>query len=548
MPTILSERYRLDTLIGGGGMGEVWKAYDEVLGREVAVKVIRPHLAEDATIRERLRTEAQLAGSLHHQGIVDVYDYGEHQEDDGRTTPFLVMPLVDGVSLAAMLKSRTALPVGETMSIITEMANALAVAHAAGIVHRDLKPANIMLSESGRVMILDFGIARSTGGESLTQTGALIGTADYLSPEQAAGKQATYASDLYSLGVVAYTCLTGAPPFHRETDIATALAHVQAPMPELPDELVAAGVGPLIEGLLAKEPGQRPAASEVAAIAAEFATTVPTQVATATDEATDPDATQPGAAGLAVAGPPTVEQAAPTGVAPAADPTAEVGEQPTRRRGVLASLAVLGLIAVAFALFYALRADQIEVPDVRKMTSVEAASTLTKAGFKVKTHDVDAAGFKDGVVATQSPEAGSSAGEGSEVDLGVATGFIAIPKDLVGKPYDDAAKILDKLGLKPQPRYRASSKKAGTVTSVDPSKRARPGDTVVLDVAGRSGGSDSGDDEPEPTATTPAPTPTPTTPKPSPTATATTTAPPDPGTDAGAGTDPNAGNPPPPAG
>ncbi len=138
MPTILSERYRLDALIGGGGMGEVWKAYDEVLGREVAVKVIRPHLAEDATIRERLRTEAQLAGSLHHQGIVDVYDYGEHQEDDGRTTPFLVMPLVDGVSLAAMLKSRAALPVGETMSIVTEMANALAVAHARG--HRPPRP------------------------------------------------------------------------------------------------------------------------------------------------------------------------------------------------------------------------------------------------------------------------------------------------------------------------------------------------------------------------------------------------------------------------
>ncbi len=215
-------------------MGEVWKAHDEVLNREVAVKVIRDHLAEDLTIRERLRTEAQLAGSLHHPGIVDVYDYGEHVEDDGRTTPFLVMPLIEGVSLSAMLKSRVALPVGETMAIVTEMASALEAAHAAGIVHRDLKPANVMLTPSGRAMVLDFGIARSTEGDSLTQTGALIGTADYLSPEQASGRQATYASDLYALGVVAFTCLTGAPPFHRETDIATALAHVQAPIPELP--------------------------------------------------------------------------------------------------------------------------------------------------------------------------------------------------------------------------------------------------------------------------------------------------------------------------
>src|SRR5690606_14082622 len=115
---------------------------------------------------------------------------------------------------------------------------------------------------AGRVMILDFGIARSTEGESLTQTGALIGTADYLSPEQASGRQATYASDLYALGIVAYTCLTDIPPFHRETDIATALAHVQSPVPELPDELVAAGVAPLIHGLLAKEPGDRPSAAE----------------------------------------------------------------------------------------------------------------------------------------------------------------------------------------------------------------------------------------------------------------------------------------------
>ncbi len=238
MPATLSDRYRLDALIGDGGMGEVWKAHDPVLDRTVAVKVIRPHLAGDLTVRERLRTEAKLAGSLRHPGIVDVFDYGEHIDTDGRTTPYLVMPLVDGVTLSDVLASRVALPLGETMSIVAEMASALETAHASGIVHRDLKPANVMLTASGRVMILDFGIARSTGGESLTQTGALVGTADYLSPEQAAGHPATYASDLYALGVVAYTCLTGAPPFHRDTDVGTALAHLHTPVPSLPPDAV----------------------------------------------------------------------------------------------------------------------------------------------------------------------------------------------------------------------------------------------------------------------------------------------------------------------
>lgn len=524
MPIILSDRYRLDTLIGGGGMGEVWKAHDEVLNREVAVKVIRAHLAEDETIRERLRTEAQLAGSLHHPGIVDVYDYGEHHEDDGRTTPFLVMPLVDGVSLAAMLKSRVALPVGETMAIVCEMASALNTAHEAGIVHRDLKPANVMLTASGRVMILDFGIARSIDGDSLTQTGALIGTADYLSPEQAAGRQATYASDLYALGVVTYTCLTGVPPFHRETDIATALAHVQAPIPDLPDELVASGVGPLVEGLLAKEPAQRPSAGDVAATAATMATTVPTEVATVTDS----EATQPGSHLAATAGAgtgaetATVGASASTGILPVAldDPTSEVMTEERRgsRRTVLVSSALLALAAVVFALLYPFGANTVEVPDVRKMTSIEAAAKLASEGLKVKTHDVDAAGYKAGVVVTQSPDPGSDVDKNSVVDLGVATGLVKIPKNLVGKSYEDAAKILDKLGLKPQRNDQPSDEPVGTVTAVDPSTRAQHGSNVVLTVSGGSGsngnkgkGEDKKKDD-DKIDTTPEPTPTPTAP------------------------------------
>ncbi|GAA3530943.1 Stk1 family PASTA domain-containing Ser/Thr kinase [Aeromicrobium panaciterrae] len=490
MPVVLGDRYRLDTLIGGGGMGEVWRSHDELLDRDVAVKVIRENLADDESVRTRLRTEAHLAGSLHHQNIVDVYDYGEHEDESGQTTPYLVMPLIDGVSLAAMLKSRVALPVGETMSIVTEMAQALAAAHEAGIVHRDLKPGNVMITPSGRVMILDFGIARSLDAEPLTQTGALLGTADYLSPEQAAGKQATYASDLYALGIVAFTCLTGTPPFHRETDIATALAHIQAPPPELPAEIQSSGIGPMIGSLLAKDPAQRPSASEVAAIAGALATTVPTDLG----RATAPDATQPGAAATTAGGAETAGAATTTTLAGATIAEATPGRRGSRRT-VLISSAVLALAAVVLAFMYVSRGD-IEVPDVRKMTSVEAASTLAAKGLKVKTHDVDAAGYKAGVVVTQSPDPGSRVDEGTVVDLGVATGLVAIPQDLLGTSYDDAAKILEALGLQPERDEQTSSKPAGTVIAVDPSTHARPGATVILTVA-RPGGGDDSDDKKE---------------------------------------------------
>ncbi len=215
-------------------MGEVWQGHDEVLDRTVAIKIIRPNLADDENVRARLRVEAQLAGKLHHPGIVNVFDYGE-DEEDGKPVPFLVMPLIDGAPLSALLAERGSLSTGETMAIVAEIASALQVAHDAGIVHRDLKPGNILVTPDGRVMLVDFGIAHAAGGEPLTQTGALIGTADYLSPEQAAGRTATPASDLYSLGVVAYTCLSGNLPFHRESDIATALAHIQADTPALPE-------------------------------------------------------------------------------------------------------------------------------------------------------------------------------------------------------------------------------------------------------------------------------------------------------------------------
>ncbi|MEO6606222.1 MAG: protein kinase [Aeromicrobium sp.] len=465
MPATLSGRYRLDALIGDGGMGEVWKAHDPVLDRVVAVKVIRPHLAGDLTVRERLRTEAKLAGSLRHPGIVDVFDYGEHIDADGRTTPFLVMPLVDGVTLSQVLASRGALPLGETMAIVTEMASALKTAHGAGIVHRDLKPSNVMLTASGRVMILDFGIARATGAESLTKTGGLVGTADYLSPEQASGHPATYSSDLYALGIVAYTCLTGAPPFHRDTDVGTALAHVHSPVPALPPDL--SKVDTLIHAMLAKDPARRPSAGEVAEFAATMATGVPS------------------AAGVALAAEHTRTDLSPI----RGDDTATIGIVASERRRprkkiMLVSSAVLVLAAVVAAgLVYAGRPTKIEVPDVVAMSSVEAATTLGRADLAVETHEVNVAGHDAGEVVKQSVAPGTEVGEDAVVDLAVATGLFPIPEDLVGQSYDDAAASLEALGLTPDRHQEFSSEKSGTVLSVDPTELARSGDEITLNVA-----------------------------------------------------------------
>lgn len=478
MPATLSGRYRLDALIGDGGMGEVWKAHDPVLDRQVAVKVIRTHLAGDETIRERLRTEAKLAGSLRHPGIVDVFDYGENVDDNGRTTPYLVMPLVDGVTLSDVLSSRVALPLGETMSIVAEMASALKAAHAAGIVHRDLKPGNVMITGSGRVMILDFGIARSTGGESLTQTGGLVGTADYLSPEQAAGQPATYASDLYALGIVAFRCLTGAAPFHRETDVGTALAHLHTPVPPLPPELVS--VEPLIHAMLAKDPARRPSAGEVAEFASTMATGVPAHTAVAsTSEHTRIDLT-----------PLRRDDTATIGIAAAS--------RRRPRRAMMVSSAVLALVAIVSAgLMYAGRPIKVEVPDVVAMSSVEAATKLGRADLTVKTHDANLAGHPAGEVVEQSVKPGTEVGKDTVIDLTVATGSFPIPTDLVGKQYDDAAAILEGLGLKSNRSYAISSDPAGTVLSVDPSSLAQPGDVISLKVAysffGLNGNDDNND-------------------------------------------------------
>src|SRR5215470_6023885 len=257
--TSLAGRYRLDAPVASGAIGQVWRAVDLVLGRTVAVKVLRPGAASNPEARARFHAEACNASRLSHPGVAQVYDFAEDGSPD---RPFLVMELVDGPSLAEVLAGGPLSP-GQTVDLIAQVAAGLHAAHSAGMVHRDIKPANLLITADGQVKITDFGIASVTRAAPLTATGMLICTPAYLAPERAAGASATPASDLYSLGVVGYECLTGAPPF-RGPALEVALAHLWRPLPALPAS-VPAEVGAFVAALTDKNPGNRPAsAREVA--------------------------------------------------------------------------------------------------------------------------------------------------------------------------------------------------------------------------------------------------------------------------------------------
>ncbi len=252
---MLAGRYRLDELVGSGGAGQVWRAVDLLLERPVAIKLLWPEAASDPVAHARFRAEARHASCLSHPGVAQVHDYGECGPGD---TPFLVLELVDGSSLAGVLAAGPLDP-ADTIDVIAQVAAGLQAAHSAGLVHRDIKPANLLIGRDGQVKITDFGLASVTGSASLTTTGMVVGTAAYLAPERAAGQSATAASDLYSLGVVGYQCLTGRPPFCGPP-AEVALAHLRSPFPPLPDS-VPAELRALVAALMAKEPADRPSSA-----------------------------------------------------------------------------------------------------------------------------------------------------------------------------------------------------------------------------------------------------------------------------------------------
>lgn len=261
--SLLSGRYQLEELIAVGGVGQVWRAADRLLGRPVAVKLLRDEFAQHQETLDRFRAEARHAGALAHPGIAQVYDYCEPGPD---SPAYLVLELVDGPSLARIL-DRGPLDLARTLDILAQSAAALQVAHAAGVVHRDIKPGNLLITGEGRIKITDFGIAYAAGSAPQTRTGTLLGTPAYIAPERLQGDPATPAADLYALGIIGFQCLAGGIPFTGEP-LQIALAHREKPLPPLPPA-VPADVAALISDLAAKDPADRPAtAGEVAQRAA----------------------------------------------------------------------------------------------------------------------------------------------------------------------------------------------------------------------------------------------------------------------------------------
>ncbi|WP_433528729.1 serine/threonine-protein kinase [Micromonospora sp. CA-263727] len=343
---VLSRRYRLDERVATGGMGDVWRASDLILGRQVAVKVLLPSLVSDPDFIARFRAEARIMAALRHPGIVQVFDCGEDELPGGGRADYLVMEFVTGQPLSKRIEAEGRLDVGETMSVVAQAAQALHAAHLGGIVHRDVKPSNLLVQEDGTVVLVDFGVARSVNVTSITSTNAVPGTALYMAPEQAAGRPVSGATDLYALGAVAYCCLTGSPPFTGDNPLQVAVRHLDDAPPELPHEIPEA-VRALVDRALAKAPTDRfssGAAMAEAARAAVSESSLPTTVVPA--------------AALRDAGPGTRTDLVPVDAGPAGG---------RRRRGTLVgalTAVVVGVTALVTALGAATTADTpaVKVP------------------------------------------------------------------------------------------------------------------------------------------------------------------------------------------
>jgi serine/threonine-protein kinase len=431
---MLAGRYRLEARIAVGGVGDVWRATDLVLGRPVAVKLLRPEYTQHPETLARFEAEARHAASVTHPGIAQVYDYGEAGAAE---SPYLVMELVDGPSLAVVLAAGPLEPC-YAMDVLAQAAAGLAAAHAAGLVHRDVKPANLLVGPDNQVKITDFGIAYAAGSAPITRTGALVGTPTYLPPERVAGGPATPASDLYSLGVVGYHCLTGQPPFSGMA-IEVAIAHQHQALPPLP-AAVPAGVASLIGELTAKDPAARPAsAGEVARRAGQLRDAL---AGDATAELTGEPAGPPADGTQTQAMPATLIGTPALGGAPAPPGSQRDRRQP--RRGVL--------LAVACALLLAGLAGWLLTAAFAAAPGSPGAAPRTPGTPAVRTVAVDA---------------GALAGQRAGV----------------------VVRRLRQLGLRPHVVWAVNGgKEPGTVISVQPSGQVPVGSTVMVTAALRPPG------------------------------------------------------------
>jgi eukaryotic-like serine/threonine-protein kinase len=418
----LGGRYTLAERIAVGGVGEVWRTSDDVLGRDVAVKVLREEYAADPNFLERFRNEARHTAALSHPGIANVFDYGEV---DG--TAYLVMELVPGEPLSAVVGREERLSAKRTLHIVGQVALALHAAHLAGVIHRDVKPGNLLVGADDVVNVTDFGIARAVGAETVTDTGLVVGTAAYLSPEQATGKEVTPSSDVYSLGVVAYECLAGRRPFVADTAMGVAMAHATSEPPDLPGD-VPPLVADFVMRALDKDPARRqPDAQDFGrtalALAAQLDAPEPTPSPTPT---------------------PT-----PTAVMPAVDPVVEPAGSPTTSTGASERL------------------------HPGRGTFIAAGAALVVLGFLLL---YACTGGSDGTKRpTRQPTTQATSAGPTTVRVRAA--------DYLGRSVDDATRDLRRAGLQVATNPEPSDLAPGTVTAIAPTGTVREGTTVTVTVA-----------------------------------------------------------------
>ncbi len=455
---VLGARYTLTEHLAIGGMGEVWMAHDTILGRAVAVKILKPELLGSPEFVERFRAEARHAAALANPGIASVFDYGEDEFG-----AFLVMEFVPGEALSDVLARTPVPPLATTLSVLAQTAQALAAAHAGGVIHRDVKPGNLMILPDGSVKVTDFGIARAIDAAPLTVSGQVVGTPQYMSPEQASGQPITPSTDLYSLGVIGYEMLSGRRPFIGDSAIAVAMAQVNDAPPPLP-AAVPIDVRRLIERVLSKRPADRPESAD--AFAAELRRA---QISTAPP---------PGMFGETYA--PTRLEMDPATAAmsvgalpPAARPGAVVVEGTAvaaRRRRLPWLVGAIAAIAIAAALLAANRTDRPFDAAAASATSDAAVPTAAIATTVASVAVVEAA-----APTTTVPPPTTLA----PVNID--------PQLYIGKRSDEVVAALEALGVVPEVRSDGKGHPTETVIAVEPSGPVAPQSTVIVSVGSEKG-------------------------------------------------------------
>jgi beta-lactam-binding protein with PASTA domain/predicted Ser/Thr protein kinase len=480
---LLGGRYQVGELLGYGGMAEVHHGRDLRLGRDVAIKMLRTDLARDATFQMRFRREAQNAASLNHPAIVAVYDTGEEIAPTGETLPFIVMEFVNGRTLKEVLAAEGRLMPRRAMEITADTCAALEFSHRHGIIHRDIKPGNVMLTLNGQVKVMDFGIARAlaSGATTMTQTSAVIGTAQYLSPEQARGEAVDARSDVYAAGCVLFELICGHPPFVGDSPVSVAYQHVREDPPAPSD--INPDVTPPIDAIVLKALSKNPlnryqSAGEMRADLLRAAAGRPV-MATPVMRENETVAMAPMGPGGGGGG---------TRPMPA-----RVGDAGKRRSSawVLAALSALGVLAV-IALVVGLlmtKANQnkVSVPNVVGQPQAVAEANLTKQGLRSVVGEPLLGDCPKGTVVRQDQQVGARVDRQTPVTIVVCGGQqqVTIPGDLIGKDYDTAFRQLTDLKLNVNRVLVDSEKKDNQVLSLDPAPgtKVAAGSTVTVKVS-----------------------------------------------------------------